>query len=182
MLLCIAAHAAVSKSFRGKHSSSMRILSQYYINWPIPIQYLLTTLLFCRISLRTMTSIGDWYDGQVGTACGLAFGCGFICFLIGILKERYKLDKQERRFVMWVAGVIKMATSAAITYSPDSAGHKLCSACCAIGLVLLIAGAVADNLAWLCWAKKVRCRSRGYGMGSSNFYRFKYIESHHIHH
>ena len=97
-----------------------------------------------------MTSIGDWYDGQVGNACGLAFVCGLISFLIGILKECYGLDKQERRFVMWVAGVIKMASSVVITYSPDSAGHKLCSACCAVGLVALIAGAVADNLAWMC--------------------------------
>ena len=94
-----------------------------------------------------MKGIGDWYDGQVGTACRLAFGCGLICHLIGILKECYGLDKQERRFVMWTAGVIKMASSLAIEYSPDTAGHKLCSAGCAFGLVLLIAGAFADNLA-----------------------------------
>ena len=97
-----------------------------------------------------MTRIGDWYDGEVGIACGVAFRHGFLCFLVGILKECCELDKKERRFIMWAAGVLKMASSLAITYSPDSAGHKLCSACCAVGLVLLIAGAVADNLAWMC--------------------------------
>ena len=51
---------------------------------------------------------------------------------------------------MWAAGVLKMGSSLAIALSPDSAGHKLCSAGCAIGLVLLIIGAVIDNLAWMC--------------------------------
>ena len=97
-----------------------------------------------------MNSIGDWYNGQVGNACGLAFGCGLICFLIGLLKELCELDKRERRFVMWAAGVLKMASSLAIEYSPDTAGHKLCSAGCAIGLALLIIGAVIDNLALMC--------------------------------
>ena len=97
-----------------------------------------------------MTSIGDWYDGQVGNACGLAFICGLICLLIGMLKEFCELDKRERRFIIFAAGALKMASSVAIAFSPDSAGHKLCSAGCAIGLVLLIIGAIIDNLAWMC--------------------------------
>ena len=97
-----------------------------------------------------MTRIGDWYDGEVGNACGVAFRHGFLCLLVGILKECCELDQRERRFIMWAACVLKMASSAAIAYSPDSAGHKLCSAGCAIGLVLLIIGAIIDNLAWMC--------------------------------
>ena len=97
-----------------------------------------------------MKGIGDWYGGQVANACGVTFVCGFICFLIWILKEIVELDRRERRFIMFAAGVLKMASSAAIAYSPDSAGHKLCSAGCAIGLVLLIIGAIIDNLAWMC--------------------------------
>ena len=97
-----------------------------------------------------MKGIGDWYDGQVANACGLTLGCGFICFFIGILKELLELDRRERRFIMWASGLVKMLDSLVIMLSPDSAGHIFCSAGCAIGLVLLIMGAIIDNLAWMC--------------------------------
>ena len=96
-----------------------------------------------------MTRIGDWYDGEVGNACGVAFRHGFLCFLVGILKECCELDERERRFIMWAAGALMMASSLAIAYSPDSAEHIMCSACCAIGVVLLMIGTTIDNVAWM---------------------------------
>ena len=80
----------------------------------------------------------------------MAFRYGFLCFLVGILKECCELDRRERRFVMCAAGLLKMASSVAIAYSPESARHIICSSGCAISLVLLIIGAVIDNLGLMC--------------------------------